>query len=62
VCDRDDVLTVVKRVTCYSSFEEMLDGERPEKINPAVPATSNWPTSAVFTARIRKTWAHGHRN
>jgi hypothetical protein len=28
VCDRDAALTVVKRVTRYHSFEEMLDGRR----------------------------------
>jgi ASC-1-like (ASCH) protein len=37
VCGRDDALTAVKRVTRYRSFEEMLDGEGPEKVNPGSP-------------------------
>jgi ASC-1-like (ASCH) protein len=37
VCGRDDTLTVVKRVTRYRSFEEMLDGEGPEKVDPGSP-------------------------
>jgi len=37
VCGRDDALTIVKRVTRYRSFEEMLDGEGPEKVNPGSP-------------------------
>ncbi|WP_433257414.1 ASCH domain-containing protein (plasmid) [Streptosporangium sp. CA-135522] len=37
VCGRDDVLTRVKRVARYSSFEEMLDTEGPERVNPASP-------------------------
>lgn len=35
VCGRDDVLTRVVRVSRYSSFEEMLDAEGPERVNPA---------------------------
>ncbi|WP_283137943.1 ASCH domain-containing protein, partial [Rhizohabitans arisaemae] len=37
VCGRDDALTRVKRVTRYPSFEEMLDTEGPEKVNPTSP-------------------------
>lgn len=37
VCGRDDALTRVKRVTVYESFEEMLDTEGPEKVNPTSP-------------------------
>ncbi|RMI39319.1 ASCH domain-containing protein [Actinomadura harenae] len=37
VCGRDDALTHVKRVTRYTSFEEMLDSEGPEKVNPTSP-------------------------
>ncbi|WP_231618618.1 ASCH domain-containing protein [Nonomuraea sp. SBT364] len=37
VCGRDDVLTRVKRVARYSSFEEMLDTEGPAKVNPTSP-------------------------
>ncbi len=37
MCGRDDALTVVKRVTRYRSFEEMLDGEDPENVNPGSP-------------------------
>jgi ASC-1-like (ASCH) protein len=34
VCGRDDAITVVTGVTRYRSFEEMPDGEGPEKVNP----------------------------
>ncbi len=34
VCEGDECLTLVKRVTVYSSFEEMLDTEGPENVNP----------------------------
>ncbi|HXL94350.1 MAG TPA: ASCH domain-containing protein [Streptosporangiaceae bacterium] len=37
VCGRDDALTRVRRVACCSSFDEMLDTEEPEKVNPASP-------------------------
>ncbi|WP_245679180.1 ASCH domain-containing protein [Actinomadura hibisca] len=37
VCGRDDALTRVKRVARYSSFEEMLDTEGPERVNPTSP-------------------------
>ncbi|WP_055481547.1 ASCH domain-containing protein [Sphaerimonospora mesophila] len=37
VCGRDDALTRVKRVTRYRTFEEMLDAEGPEKVNPTSP-------------------------
>ncbi|GGK70835.1 isomerase [Sphaerisporangium melleum] len=37
VCGRDDALTRVKRVTRYTSFEEMLDAEGPEQVNPTSP-------------------------
>lgn len=34
VCDQDDVVARVKRVTGYTSFEEMLDGEDPASVDP----------------------------
>jgi ASC-1-like (ASCH) protein len=34
---RDEVLTVVRRIARYSSFEDMLRGEGPEKVNPDGP-------------------------
>lgn len=37
VCGRDDALTKVKRVARYASFEEMLDTEGPEQVNPTSP-------------------------
>lgn len=37
VCGRDDALTRVKRVARYTSFEEMLDTEGPERVNPTSP-------------------------
>ncbi|MEU7859577.1 ASCH domain-containing protein [Nonomuraea sp. NPDC049141] len=37
VCGRDDVLTRVKRVARYASFEEMLDTEGPANVNPDSP-------------------------
>ncbi|MEV1177831.1 hypothetical protein [Nonomuraea sp. NPDC049784] len=37
VCGRDGALTRVKRVTRYTSFEEMLDAEGPERVNPTSP-------------------------
>ncbi|WP_307801628.1 ASCH domain-containing protein [Actinomadura violacea] len=37
VCGRDDALTRVKRVARYGSFEELLDTEGPDKVNPASP-------------------------
>lgn len=37
VCGRDDVLTMVKRVARYDSFEKMLDGEGPANVNPDSP-------------------------
>ncbi|MBO2451199.1 ASCH domain-containing protein [Actinomadura barringtoniae] len=37
ICGRDDCLTGVKRVTRYASFEEMLDGEGPDNVNPDSP-------------------------
>ncbi|MFC5835774.1 ASCH domain-containing protein [Nonomuraea insulae] len=37
VCGRDDVLTRVKRVARYTSFEEMLDAEGAANVNPDSP-------------------------
>ena len=37
VCGRDDAHTIVKRVTRYRSFEDLLDGESPEKVDPDSP-------------------------
>ena len=37
VCGRDDALTQVKRVARYTSFEEMLDAEGPDRVNPDSP-------------------------
>jgi ASC-1-like (ASCH) protein len=37
ICGRDDALTRIRRVARYSSFDEMLDTEEPEKVNPASP-------------------------
>ncbi|WP_255218810.1 ASCH domain-containing protein [Actinomadura formosensis] len=37
ICGRDDVLTQVKRVARYSSFEEMFDAEGPSHVNPDSP-------------------------
>ncbi|MEV0629517.1 ASCH domain-containing protein [Nonomuraea wenchangensis] len=37
VCGRDDALTRVKRVSRYTSFEEMLDAEGPANVNPDSP-------------------------
>ncbi len=37
VCGRDEVLTRVRRVTRYRSFEEMLDSEGPENVHPDSP-------------------------
>jgi ASC-1-like (ASCH) protein len=37
VCGRDEALTRVKRVARYTSFEAMLDGEGPERVNPDSP-------------------------
>ncbi|MFE0155832.1 ASCH domain-containing protein [Nonomuraea sp. NPDC059007] len=37
VCGRDDALTRVIRVARYTSFEEMLDAEGPEQVNPTSP-------------------------
>ena len=37
ICGRDDVLTVVKRVARYRSFEEMLDAEGSANVNPDSP-------------------------
>ncbi|GAA0950166.1 ASCH domain-containing protein [Nonomuraea longicatena] len=37
VCGRDDVLTRVKRVARYRTFEEMIDTEGPAKVNPTSP-------------------------
>ena len=37
VCGRDDALTRVKRVARYTSFEEMLDAEGPDRVNPDSP-------------------------
>jgi ASC-1-like (ASCH) protein len=37
ICGRDDALTQVKRVSRYSSFEQLLDTEGPEKVNPTSP-------------------------
>jgi ASC-1-like (ASCH) protein len=37
VCGRDEALTRVKRVARYGSFEELLDTEGPERVNPASP-------------------------
>ncbi|MEU0569837.1 ASCH domain-containing protein [Nonomuraea sp. NPDC005983] len=37
VCGRDDALTRVTRVARYTSFEEMLDIEGPQRVNPDSP-------------------------
>lgn len=37
VCGRDDALTRVVRVARYNTFEEMLDTEGPERVNPDSP-------------------------
>ena len=37
VCGRDEALTRVTRVARYSSFEDMLDTEGPENVNPTSP-------------------------
>jgi ASC-1-like (ASCH) protein len=37
VCGRDECLTRVKRVALYGSFEQMLDAEGPENVNPDSP-------------------------
>jgi len=37
VCGKEDCLTRVKRVTTYDSFDAMLDGEGPDKVNPTSP-------------------------
>jgi len=37
ICGRDDALTRVARVTRYNSFEQLLDTEGPEKVNPSSP-------------------------
>lgn len=37
VCGRDDALTRIKRVARYASFEEMLDTEGPDNVNPDSP-------------------------
>ncbi|WP_214415279.1 ASCH domain-containing protein [Sphaerisporangium fuscum] len=37
VCGRDEALTKIKRVARYASFEEMLDAEGPERVNPTSP-------------------------
>ncbi|XRQ08582.1 ASCH domain-containing protein [Actinomadura welshii] len=37
ICGRDDVLTQVKRVARYSSFEEMIDAEGPSNVDPDSP-------------------------
>ncbi|MEV4093375.1 ASCH domain-containing protein [Streptosporangium saharense] len=37
VCGPDEALTRVRRVAHYSSFEELLDAEGPERVNPTSP-------------------------
>lgn len=37
LCGRDDALTRVKRVSRYTSFEEMLDAEGAANVNPDSP-------------------------
>ncbi|MEO3875510.1 ASCH domain-containing protein [Nonomuraea sp. B12E4] len=37
VCGTDEALTVVKRVGRYKTFEEMIDSEGPERVNPDSP-------------------------
>jgi ASC-1-like (ASCH) protein len=37
ICGRDDALTKVTRVTRYETFEQLLDTEGPERVNPASP-------------------------
>ena len=44
VCGRDDALTRVKRVARYASFEEMLDTEGPERVNPTSPRNQQLAT------------------
>jgi ASC-1-like (ASCH) protein len=34
VCGRDECLTRVERVALYRSFEQMIDAEGPENVNP----------------------------
>ncbi|MGW5681430.1 ASCH domain-containing protein [Nonomuraea sp. NPDC003754] len=37
VCGDDDAVTMVRRVACYASFEEMFAAEGPERVNPDSP-------------------------
>jgi ASC-1-like (ASCH) protein len=37
ICGRDDALTRVRRVSRYTSFEQLLDTEGLGKVNPASP-------------------------
>ncbi|MGI5155845.1 ASCH domain-containing protein [Microbispora sp. CA-102843] len=37
LCGRDECLTRIKRVAVYDSFEELLDTEGPERVNPDSP-------------------------
>jgi ASC-1-like (ASCH) protein len=37
VCDRDECLTWVKRVTTHGSFEATLESEGPENVNSTSP-------------------------
>jgi ASC-1-like (ASCH) protein len=37
ICGRDDALTRVARVARYETFEQLLDTEGPETVNPASP-------------------------
>lgn len=36
-CESDQVTVRVRRVATYASFEELLDSEGPEKVNPHMP-------------------------
>ncbi|MEO3800554.1 ASCH domain-containing protein [Nonomuraea sp. B1E8] len=37
LCGKEECLTRIKRVAVYSSFEELLDTEGPERVNPTSP-------------------------
>lgn len=51
VCGRDDVLTRIKRIARYASFEEMLDAEGPANVNPDSPRDQQ-------LADIRRIYGH----
>jgi hypothetical protein len=43
-----------QRVARYTGFEEMLDAEGPEKVDPATPRDQQLATFVASTARRRK--------